>query len=80
MSGTSKVEYLTSKPCVFCGRKLRSIFDDWRTYQPDGGGEVQFIFSYGSRWDTAVETTVFRGVVCDECAEKCMPRMERTPP
>ena len=46
--------------------------------QPHGGGEVQFVFAYGSeQFDLQCEPTVFRGVICDVCAAKYVNKMER---
>lgn len=50
--------------------------DDWDTLQPHGGGEIQLIFGYGStRFDHLCDGTVFRGIICDECAAKIVPRL-----
>ena len=39
--------------------------------QPNDGGEVQFIFSFGSsKYDLFMSGTKFRMVICDDCAEK----------
>ena len=60
-----------TKPCIICKKPLESVWDDWDHCQPADGGEVQFIFSYGSRkFDTNIDATVFQGVICDDCAEK----------
>ena len=68
-----------TKPCIVCGKRLSSVSEDWEYMQPHAGGEVQFIFSYGSeRFDLQVEPTVFRGVICDDCAAKYMGQMEQT--
>lgn len=67
-----------AKSCAFCGKELESVSDNWETLQPHGGGEVYFIFSYGSRmFDLEPGSTEFRGVVCDDCAAKCMKYMRR---
>jgi hypothetical protein len=48
-------------------------------YQPYGGGEVQFIFTYGScKYDLSPGMTTFRGVLCDGCGEKFVDKMEMT--
>lgn len=69
----------STKPCVLCGRRLKPVFPEygWENLQPCGGGEVQFIFCYGSRqFDLQAEPTVFRGVICDGCAAKHVDQME----
>lgn len=70
---------MTGKPCIVCGGVLEPIGEDWEYMQPDGGGEVNLIFTYGSRkFDLHIAATIFRGVICDDCAEKMMDRLERT--
>ena len=54
-----------TKPCLICGKKLKPMFDDWSTMQPNGGGEMKLLFAYGSRHDQ----TQISAVVCDECGE-----------
>jgi len=64
--------------CVFCKKAMDPALDDWSTFQPYAGGEVQFIFSYGStKFDLSYESTIFRGLVCDECAEKYVASMDK---
>ena len=66
------------KPCFVCGKVLRPEFGNWEHYQPSGGGEVQFIFAYGSaEFDLDMGNTVFRGVICDECGKRLFHRMDR---
>lgn len=66
-----------TKPCIMCGDQLEPIRDSWDTMQPNDGGEVQFLFSYGStKFDNCMGTTVFKGVICDNCAEKLVDNME----
>lgn len=65
------------KPCIICDKKLKSVFDDWKNMQPISGGEVTFVFSYGSRFDNGSYES-FRGVICDDCAENSIERMEKT--
>jgi hypothetical protein len=68
-----------TKPCILCGQQLEPALDDWKTFQPYGGGEVQFVFGYGSRrFDESAGSTVFRGIICDSCAAKYVDQMERT--
>lgn len=68
----------TKKPCVLCGKELDCAVMDWDSYQPHDGGEIQLIFSYGSgKFDLAMEGTVFRGIICDDCGEKLVPKMDR---
>lgn len=67
----------STRPCIICGKEMESAVASWETTQPDGGGEVIFMFSYGSRkFDEFCVGTEFRGVICDECAEKFISRME----
>ena len=66
------------RPCVICGTLLEPVDTDWEFYQPSGGVEIQLIGSYGSKkFDDNIHATVFRGVVCDECAEKLVPKMDK---
>lgn len=65
-------------PCVFCGRRLEPIGDTWEYMQPNNGGEVQFIFSYGSsKFDNYIGQTKFQGVICDDCASDCVKHMRQ---
>lgn len=69
---------IETKLCILCGRELECVFDTWEDFQPYGGGEVRFIFAYGSDdFDLAIGNTVFQGVVCDACAATCINRMTR---
>lgn len=66
------------KPCIICDKPLESVDIDWKNMQPHNGGEVKFIFSYGStKFDDCFGSTVFRGVICDDCAEKLVSKMEK---
>jgi len=68
----------TGKPCIACGRVLEPIEGTWKYMQPDEGGEVKLIFSYGStKFDLHPHCSIFRGVICDDCAEKMMDKLER---
>jgi len=61
--------------CVFCDKELKLVSEEF--LQPYGGGEVQFIFCYGScKFDLSSGTTVYRGFVCDDCAEKYVKKMK----
>lgn len=67
-----------NKPCIICGTELECHTSDWSTYQPCGGGEIQLIFSDGSlKFDLDYNNTVFRGIICDECAEELIVKMDR---
>ena len=72
--------YKNSKPCIFCNKQLESSFPDNLPYQPYMGGEVQFTFGYGScKFDLmkhGIGSTIYRAMVCDDCAEKFVDRME----
>ena len=49
-----------------------------KSRQPYAGGEVQFIFSYGStKFDDNMGSTVFTALVCDDCAAKYVDNMTR---
>lgn len=64
------------RPCLFCGKQLECAVDDWKSKQPYAGGEVQFIFSFGStKFDNGMANTVYSALVCDDCAEKFVPQM-----
>lgn len=66
-----------TRPCVVCGFQLERATPSWDTMQPYGGGEMQLIFSYGSvKFDKHFEPTVFRGLICDECASDLVDKME----
>lgn len=66
-----------TKPCLLCGKHLETVNKSWDHMQPMDGGEVQFIFTYGSKkFDKNVGATVYRAVICDECAEKHVPNMD----
>lgn len=71
-----------TKPCVICDKQLKPVMPDknnpWNTYQPYGGGEIQLIFSFGSlKFDENSGSTVFRGIICDDCAEKLVNKMDK---
>ena len=67
-----------TKPCVVCEKELSSICDDdWQGMQPNNGCEIQIIGAYGStKFDLNMSSTVFKGVICDDCAEKLVVNME----
>lgn len=68
---------METKPCILCGDELECAVKDWSTLQPHKGGQVTFNFSYGScKFDLCPSSTTFKGVICDECAKKCMSRMK----
>ena len=70
---------MKERPCVFCGVLMEPALDDWATLQPRGGGEVRFVFAYGScQFDDNVYPTEFRGIICDECAAKYVGKMDKT--
>ena len=71
-----------TKPCIICGCELESAFrDDQTHFQPYKGGEVTFYFHYGScKFDMNMFGTKFAGIICDDCAEKCIERMEMIKP
>lgn len=66
------------KPCVICGTELECAVDNWDTYQPYKGGEIQLLFGYGScKFDLNMNGTVFRGIICDDCSEKLVQKMDQ---
>jgi hypothetical protein len=78
---SAKVEKdgVSPKPCVACGKLLEPVFEHWKTYQPDAGCEIKIIGSFGSRkLDNNVDATIFRGVICDDCAVKFTEKMDQT--
>jgi len=67
-------------PCVLCDKVLEEISDGSieRTRQPYAGGEIQFLFSYGStKFDDNINSTIFAGLICDDCGEKYVKKMTR---
>lgn len=69
------------KKCVLCSKELEPALDDWETYQPYGGCEIKIIGSFGStKFDENISSTVFRGVICDDCASKLVPEMDKQTP
>lgn len=68
-----------TKPCIACGKLLEPATPfGWSSMQPEDGGEVKLIFSYGScKFDLEPDCTTFKGVICDDCAESMMDRLER---
>lgn len=67
------------KRCILCHRNLLPVFeeDGWKHMQPYGGCEVQIIGSFGStKFDQSMGSTVYRGVICDGCAEGIVHLME----
>ncbi len=66
------------RPCAVCGTMLERAIPhgDWKDCQPHDGGEIKLIFCYGStKFDMALEGTVFRGLICDGCAERIIPNL-----
>ena len=75
-------EYGYQALCVCCGKQLESVWGaDWVSLQPNGGCEIQIIGSWGSKkFDINPNFTVFKGVVCDECAGMMTKQMQMDPP
>lgn len=65
------------KPCIICNKLLDAVNDDWKTMQPYDGGEVQFHFAYGSSKFDDMECPSYKGVICDDCALKCVEKMDK---
>jgi len=62
--------------CAQCQTKLESACGEGDTMQPYGGCEVQIIAAYGSaKFDDCLLGRKFRGVICDNCLEKILPRL-----
>lgn len=69
---------LPTKQCVACDKQLECAVLDWDTFQPHDGGEIQLLFGYGScKYDLEMHCTKFRGIICDDCAEKIVEKMTR---
>lgn len=72
-----------TRPCCMCKKQLDLAIpgedggrDEWSTLQPYAGGEIQLIFGFGStKFDHMLEGAVFRGIICDDCAEKIVPNL-----
>lgn len=64
--------------CVICSKVLESVLPESREYyQPYRGGELRLVFGYGSfKFDKHIGTTEYRGVICDECSEKIVHKMD----
>lgn len=73
---------METKPCILCDRQLEPATPyGWKYKQPYYGGEVRFIFSYGStKFDKYPHSTIFTGYICDDCAEKCINKMQEKIP
>jgi hypothetical protein len=62
--------------CLLCLEEMEPSFPG-AIYEPEGGGQVVFVFRFGSKkFDNAPGQTQFHGVVCDACAERLVERME----
>lgn len=62
--------------CIFCEEELQNISKE-DNYQPYEGGEVRFIFTFGStKFDKCFGNTIYRGVICDHCALKFVNKMK----
>ncbi len=65
--------------CVVCDKELVEAFPGGLdTYQPYAGGQITLTFAYGStKFDELCECTNFIGVICDDCGEKLVAKMEQ---
>ena len=64
------------KACVMCGKMLDCAVYDWSTFQPYGGGEISLHFGFGSlKFDSDIDDTQLRGIICDDCAEPLVTKM-----
>lgn len=69
---------MNSKPCLFCNKQLKPIYlGDLENLQPNEGGEVNFLFAYGSHFDEFVGLTKYRALICDNCAEGYVNKMQK---
>ena len=67
------------KQCVLCEKELKPVGDNWDNLQPIDGGEIRFIFSYGStEFDNHMGTTQYSGLICDKCAKKYVDKMQES--
>lgn len=68
--------------CLFCRKSLENALPDELTkypFQPYAGGDVLFVFSYGStKFDKCTGMTTFKAYVCDDCAEKHVTNLTET--
>lgn len=63
--------------CVMCDTELRSAMPETLDYQPYSGGYIKLTFCFGStKFDNNPGYTDFNGFICDDCAEKLVPKME----
>ena len=71
---------IETMPCVFCENPLEPAMPGgFDTVQPYDGGQVSFVFAYGScKFDLAMGITRYDGLICDECAAKYIDRMKQT--
>lgn len=70
----------TFSPCIMCDKVLKGVSSDsiLKSRQPYAGGEIQLIFGYGStKFDDNIGVTKFAALICDDCAEKLVPKMDR---
>lgn len=68
---------VNTKPCLFCNKQLESALPENLPYQPLDGGEIQFMFYYGScKFDHHLGGTFYKAIICDDCAEKYVDKME----
>lgn len=60
--------------CCMCGKQMELVCD--RPGQPYDGGSIQITFGYGSaKFDKHIGFTAYDGLICDDCAEKLVPRL-----
>ena len=68
---------METRPCLLCDKQLECAVNDWETNQAYGGGQIQFIFHYGScKFDHRLCGTIYTALICDECAEKYVGKMD----
>ena len=65
--------------CVFCDKELENAVPAGLGYQPCGGGSIMLDFCFGStKFDKHPGWTEYSGLICDDCAEKIVDKMEET--
>jgi len=66
--------------CVLCDKDLEPVNPDKpEALQPYEGGEIRFVFAYGStKFDHFPGSTHFKGLICDDCGEPLVKKMKRT--
>jgi hypothetical protein len=65
--------------CVICQKYLEEVDSKYTQGQPYGGGNIRFIFTYGScKFDNYSGCTYYDGFICDDCAEPYVKNMKES--